>query len=65
MKPFSDPRVRQAIKLSLDRKVVMDVAYAGQAFASPDAWVAMDDPFMDDALTTAATTMDRAKAANS
>jgi peptide/nickel transport system substrate-binding protein len=63
VKPFSDPRVRRAIKLSLDRKVVMDVAYAGQAFASPDAWVAMGDPFMDDALTTAATTMDRATAA--
>ena len=62
MKPFSDPRVRQAIKLSLDRQKVMDVAYAGQAFASPDAWVAMEDPFMDAALTTMATTMDRAKA---
>jgi peptide/nickel transport system substrate-binding protein len=62
VKPFSDPRVRQAIKLSLDRKIVMDVAYAGEAFASPDAWVAMGDPFMDDALTTAATTMDRTKA---
>ena len=43
-KPFNDPRVRQAIKLSLDRKVVIDVAYAGQAFASPDAWVAMERP---------------------
>jgi peptide/nickel transport system substrate-binding protein len=63
VKPFSDPRVRQAIKLSLDRKTVIDVAYAGQAFASPDAWVAMGDPFMDDSLTTMATTMDRAKAA--
>ena len=62
-KPFDDPRVRQAIKLSLDRKIVTDVAYAGEAFASPDAWVAMGDPFMDDALTTHATTMDRAKAA--
>lgn len=63
VKPFSDPTVRRALKLSLDRKVVMDVAYAGEAFASPDAWVAMEDPFMDDALTTAATTMDRATAA--
>jgi peptide/nickel transport system substrate-binding protein len=62
VKPFSDPKVRQAIKLSLDRKIVMDVAYAGQAFASPDAWVAMEDPFMDQTLITAATTMDRAKA---
>jgi peptide/nickel transport system substrate-binding protein len=62
VKPFSDPRVRQAIKLSLNRKTVMDVGFAGQAFASPDAWVAMGDPFMDDTLTTAATTMDRAKA---
>jgi peptide/nickel transport system substrate-binding protein len=62
VKPFSDPRVRQAMKLSLDRKIVMDVAYAGQAFASPDAWVAMEDPFMDETLNTAATTMDRAKA---
>jgi peptide/nickel transport system substrate-binding protein len=62
-KPFDDPRVREAMKRSLDRKVVMDVAYAGQAFASPDAWVAMEDPFMDDSLNTLATTMDRAKAA--
>ena len=62
VKPFNDPRVRQAIKLSLDRKIVTDVAYAGEAFASPDAWVAKGDPFMDDTLNTHASTMDRAKA---
>ena len=44
-------RVREAIKRSLDREKVMQVAYAGQAFASPDSCVAMGDPFMDDALT--------------
>ena len=61
VKPFSDPNVRLAIKAALDRKIVMDVAYAGQAFSSPDAWVATGDPFMDAALN-AATQMDRAKA---
>lgn len=60
-KPFNDNRVRQALKLSLDRTVVISVAYAGQAFASPDAWVAMGDPFMTPELI-AATKMDRAKA---
>ena len=40
---------------------MIDIAYAGQGFASPDAWVAMGDPFMNDALI-AATKMDRAKA---
>ena len=61
LKPFDDPNVRLAMKAALDRKIVMDVAYAGQAFASPDAWVAMADPYMDDSLN-AATQMDRAKA---
>ena len=61
-KPFSDPRVRQALKLSVDRSYVINIAYAGQGFASPDAWVAEGDPFMNDALI-AATKMDRAKAA--
>ncbi len=48
--PWTDGRVREAIKRSLDREKVMQVAYAGQAFASPDSCVAMGDPFMDDAL---------------
>jgi peptide/nickel transport system substrate-binding protein len=61
-KPFSDPNVRQALKLSIDRNYVINIAYSGQGFASPDAWVADGDPFMNDALT-AATKMDRAKAA--
>jgi len=61
-KPFSDPRVRQAIKLSVDRNYVTEIAYAGKGFASPDAWVAIGDPFMD-ATLIAATKMDRAKAA--
>ena len=61
VKPWSDGRVREAIKRSLDREKVMQVAYAGQAFASPDSCVAMGDPFMDDALI-ARTKMDRAAA---
>jgi hypothetical protein len=56
--PVNDNRVRQALKLSLDRTVVISVAYATQAFASPDAWVAMGDPFMTPELI-AATKMDR------
>lgn len=60
-KPFDDGRVRMALKLSLDRETVMKVAFADQAFASPDAWVAMEDPFMNPELI-AATKMDRAKA---
>ena len=60
-KPFIDNRVRQAIKLSVDRQKVIDIAYAGQGFASPDAPVAMGDPFMTAELI-AATKMDRAKA---
>ncbi len=59
--PWTDGRVREAIKRSLDREKVMQVAYAGQAFASPDSCVAMGDPFMDDALI-ARTQMDRDKA---
>ena len=61
VKPFNDNRVRQALKLSLDRTNVIAVAYAGQGFASPDAWVAAGDPFMTPDLI-AATKMDRAKA---
>ncbi|HJW76801.1 MAG TPA: ABC transporter substrate-binding protein [Thermoleophilia bacterium] len=60
-KPWTDGRVREAIKRSLDRDKVMQVAYAGEAFASPDSCVAMGDPYMDDALI-ARTTMDRAAA---
>ena len=59
--PWTDGRVREAMKRSLDREKVMQVAYAGEAFASPDSCVAMGDPFMDDALI-ARTQMDRDKA---
>jgi len=61
VKPFTDGRVREAMKRSLDRDKVMQVAYAGEAFASPDSCVAMGDKFMDDALI-ARTKMDRAAA---
>ncbi len=61
VKPFTDGRVREAMKRALDRDKVMQVAYAGEAFASPDSCVAMGDKFMDDALI-ARTKMDRAAA---
>jgi peptide/nickel transport system substrate-binding protein len=61
VKPWSDGRVREAIKRALDRDKVMEVAYAGEAFASPDSCVAMGDPFMDEALI-GRTKMDRAAA---
>jgi peptide/nickel transport system substrate-binding protein len=59
--PWKDPKVRAAIKRSIDRDKLMQVAYAGQAFASPDSCVAMGDPFMDAELE-GLTKMDRAEA---
>lgn len=60
-KPWTDNRVLQALKLSQDREIVLNVAYAGQGFISPDAWVATGDSFMTPELI-AATKMDRAAA---
>jgi peptide/nickel transport system substrate-binding protein len=59
--PWTDPKVRTALKLSLDRETVMKVAYAGEAFASPDADLAMGDPWMTTELE-ARTKPDRKKA---
>ncbi len=44
--PWKDARVREAFKRSLDREKLMQVAYAGEAFAAPDSCVAMGDPYM-------------------
>ena len=59
--PWNDPRVREALKRSLDREKLMEVAYAGQAFMSPDSCIAMGDPDMTPELD-ARTEMDRALA---
>jgi peptide/nickel transport system substrate-binding protein len=50
VKPFTDARVVEAMKRSIDREAVMRVAFAKAAFMSPDAPVATGDPFMDAAL---------------
>jgi peptide/nickel transport system substrate-binding protein len=60
-KPFSDERVREALKRSLDRQAVVNIAFAGQGFVSPDAWLATGDPWMTPELIER-TKMDRAKA---
>jgi peptide/nickel transport system substrate-binding protein len=59
--PWKKPGVVEALKRSLDRKKVIEVAFAGQGFASPDAWVAMGDPFMTPELEER-TKVDLAKA---
>ncbi len=59
--PWKDPKVREAIKRSLDRDTLMQVAYAGQSFASPDSCIAMGDPDMTPELE-ARTKPDRKKA---
>lgn len=53
-KPFDDPRLREAMKRSLDRETLMRVSYASPdlAFAAPDAPVAVGDPCMDARLET-------------
>jgi peptide/nickel transport system substrate-binding protein len=56
--PWKDPKVREAIKRSLDRDKLMQVAYASQSFASPDSCIAMGDPDMTPELE-ARTKMDR------
>ncbi len=48
--PWKDPRVREALKRSLDRDKLMEVAYAGQSSMSPDSCIAMGDPDMSPEL---------------
>ena len=60
-KPFDDERVREALKRSLDREKVINIGFAGEGFAAPDAWVAMGDPYMTPELIER-TKMDREEA---
>ena len=50
VKPFTDNRVREALKRSLDRQKLISIAYADQADISPDAPCPSTDPYFNSAL---------------
>lgn len=59
--PFKDVRVRRAIKLALDRKLILDTVYQGQGTITPDVPVPPGDPLFPDDLD-GAQDIDQAKA---
>jgi peptide/nickel transport system substrate-binding protein len=60
-KPFSDNRVREALKRSIDREKLIKIAYAGYGTPAADTVVPWDDPQFPQALR-ARTKRDLAKA---
>ena len=59
--PFDDERVREAMKLSLDRQRALDVAYLGHGVTAHDVPAPDNDPFVTDDLRSLE--MDRDEAA--
>jgi peptide/nickel transport system substrate-binding protein len=49
-KPWSDPRVREALKRSVDRQKLIQVAFAGYGTVAADTVVPTDDPQFPSAL---------------
>ena len=60
-KPFTDSRVREAMKRSIDREMVKRIAFADFGALGPDVDFTTEDPWMTPELT-ARLAMDRAKA---
>lgn len=50
--PFNDVRLRQALRLVIDRQMVVDVAYGGQAVVANDLYSPFDPNFDKDLIRT-------------
>lgn len=50
IKPFDDVRVRRAIKLAVDRKLILDTVYQGLGVTTPDVPLPPDDPMFPDGV---------------
>ncbi|MGO6828940.1 ABC transporter substrate-binding protein [Rhizobium ruizarguesonis] len=60
-KPFDDVRVRRAIKLAVDRKMILDKVFQGYGVVSPDVPVPPGDPTFPDDVGTGAQDIEGAK----
>ena len=45
IEPFSDPDVRRALKMLVDRQKMLDLVWRGQGIISPDSLISPEDPF--------------------
>lgn len=59
--PFTDDRVRQAFKLAVDRKVVLNAVFAGFGEVTSDLMMAPTDPYYPDDLGQVTYDPDQAK----
>lgn len=50
IKPFDDVRVRRAIKLAVDRKLILDTVYQGLGVTTPDVPLPPGDPMFPDGV---------------
>lgn len=60
-KPFDDVRVRRAIKLAVDRKLILDTVYQGNGTITPDVPVPPGDPIFPTELGDGAQDIEAAK----
>jgi peptide/nickel transport system substrate-binding protein len=61
-KPYTDPNVRRAMKMLIDRKKYVDIVAQGSALAKPDIFIHPSDPFFPPGLTAPAYDPEQAKA---
>jgi peptide/nickel transport system substrate-binding protein len=61
-KPYSDPKVRQAMKMLIDRKKYVQIVAQGAGLAKPDLFIHPSDPFFPPGLKAPAYDPERAKA---
>ncbi len=59
---FSDARVRDAMRLVMDREALAQIAYSGLAMAKPDNVILSSNPYYDADLPIPAIDVDKAKA---
>jgi peptide/nickel transport system substrate-binding protein len=59
--PFDDPRVRMAMKLAMDRKLIAQTAFQGYATLTSDTVEPLGDPFYPPDLGVRARNLDQAK----
>jgi peptide/nickel transport system substrate-binding protein len=59
--PFTDPNVRKAFKLAVDRQAVLNTVYAGFGAMTGDLMLAPDDVYYPDGLGTGTYDPDQAK----
>lgn len=61
VKPFDDVRVRRAIKLAVDRKLILDTVYQGLGVVTPDVPLPPGDPMFPDDIGDGAQDVAQAK----